>query len=199
MKFAFLSVSLLIPTATGFLFFNTPDSIPGLSEIVDAQALTRLSINLDVGREGHESRLAISNMQVDLYNETPNYDHVGLPGKNGPHPKVSSGIRRLDVIDGGHFVSLQGSQNVKASKSCWEINWKEDLPAGALVCGLEILEEYQRNDAVLPQGRVYLSFPVWTNESLKSAQERKAQVFQNVKDAQKEREEELDKYKVSNR
>ena len=167
--------------------------------MLDAQTMTRLSINLDVGKEGEGSRFAIRNMVLDLYHDPPTNEHVvGMPGKNGPHPKVSSGIRRLDVIDGGHFISQKGIEHIEATKSAWEVNWKKDLPAGALVCGFETPCEYNRNDAVLPKGRIYLSFPIWNEEGLAFAREQKAYVNKAAKEAQKERDEEIEKYRVSN-
>jgi hypothetical protein len=96
----------------------------------------------------------------------------------------------------GEFVSLTGSKLVQAIKGCWELVWKKDSPAGALLCGFEIPEEYRRNDASLSAGRVYLSFPVWTRETLTYAREQKKSVLEKAAEALKEKDEELEKYQA---
>lgn len=190
MKF-FTPILILAPTASGFLGLNGPGVAPGLTQIVDAQSTQRLSINLDIEKD--DSHLVIRNAVFDLFKDAPNDEHVPMPGFNGPHPKLSSGIRKLDVIDGGHFISLKGAQQIKTSKSCWELNWTEDAPAGALICGMEILEDYERNDARLSKGRIYLTFPVWNQEGLDSARIEKATVMKAAEEALKLKDEELSK------
>ena len=50
---------------------------------------------------------------------------------------------------------------------------RRNANAGALICGFDVPEEVARNDAAIPKGRVYMTFPVWTDESLKHLRERK--------------------------
>jgi len=57
---------------------------------------------------------------------------------------------------------------------CWEMVWRDGAPAGSLVCGFDISDDYHRNDATLPKGKTYISFPVWTTEGLADAREQKA-------------------------
>lgn len=177
---------------------NGPEQEPGLTQIIDAQPAQRLSINLDIGGEKDESHLVIRNAVFDLSKDAPNGEHVKMPGFNGPHPKLSSGVRRLDVVEGGHFISLQGTENIKTSKSCWEVNWKKDSPAGALVCGMEVLEDYKRNDASLTRGRIYLSFPVWNQEGLNFARDEKKAVMKTAEEALNLKNEEMSKYQETN-
>lgn len=191
MRIIFSSL-FLVSTASGFLFEPTVKA--GLKAIADAIPTQKVAINLDIGQEGAETRLAITGMMIDLHTDEANYDHVAMPGKNGPHPKLSSGIRKLDLIKEGQFINLGGSQLVKAVKGCWELVWKKDSPAGAFLCGFEIPEEYKRNDASLPSGRIYLSFPVWTKETLAHAREQKKQILEAAAEALKEKDEELKKY-----
>jgi len=173
-----------------------PSAKAGLKAMADAQKTQKISINLDIGKEGDNSRLAITGMTVDLHHAHADYEHVAMPGENGPHPKLSSGSRKLDLVKPGEFVSLTGSKLVKAMKGCWELVWKKDAPAGALLCGFEIPEEYKRNDASLSAGRVYLSFPIWTKETLAYAREQKKNVLERAAEALKEKDEELEKYQA---
>jgi len=190
----FFPILFLAATTNGFLFEPTVKA--GLASLADALLTQKVAINLDIGQEGSESRLSITGMTIDLHNDHADYDHVAMPGKNGPHPKLSSGIRKLNLIKEGEFVNIGGSQLVKAIKGCWELVWKKDVPAGALLCGFEIPEEYQRNEATLPSGRIYLSFPVWTAETLAYAREQKKSILQAAADALKEKDEELEKYQA---
>ena len=193
MKLLFSSFLLLAAAANGFM---TPTQAvkPGLSNIVDAQPTQKVAINLDIGGDDAVSRLAISGMTFDLHNALADYEHVLMPGFNGPHPKLSSGIRKLDLLKYGEFVSLAGAKTVKAIKGCWEMVWKEDSPAGALICGFEISEEYKRNDAVLSPGRIYLSFPVWTKETLAYAQAEKDRILSKAAEALKEKDAMMEKF-----
>ncbi len=194
MKYIF-ATAMLATSGSGFLF--EPSVKVGLKAIADAQQTQKVAINLDIGQEGAESRLAITGMMVDLHNDDADYDHVAMPGKNGPHPKLSSGIRKLNLTKEGEFISLTGSKMVKAIKGCWELVWKKDVPAGVLLCGFEIPEEYQRNEATLPPGRIYLSFPVWTKDSLAHAREQKKRILEQAAEALKEKDEELEKYQAN--
>lgn len=188
----FFSTALLAVAGNGFIF--EPTAKIGLKAIVDAQPTQKLAINMDIGKEGTNSRLAITGMMVDLHSTSAAYEHVAMPGENGPHPQLSSGSRKLDLLKQGEFVSLTGSKLVNAIKGCWELVWKKDATAGALLCGFEIPEEYKRNDASLQAGRVYLSFPVWTKDTLAYAREQKKLVLKEAADAIKEKDEALQKY-----
>ena len=113
MKISILQLVLLAElsrTTSGFLqnFFNpmmTPK--PELSQLIDNQPEQKLTINLDIGKQGDPSRLAIRDMIFGLHNDVPDQEHVPLPGKNGPHPNLSSGIRKVRHLRllCFHFVS----------------------------------------------------------------------------------------------
>jgi len=51
--------------------------------------------------------------------------------------------------------------------------WRRNAKAGSLICGFDVPEEVKRNNASIPKGRVYVTFPVWTQESLEDLRERK--------------------------
>ena len=117
---------------------------------------------------------------------------------NGPNPNLSTGARVLDILNEGEFVDRMGTKVVKALKGCWEMVWRDEAPAGGLVCGFEVPEDYKRNDAVLPKGRIYISFPIWTKEGLQHAQESKREVLAKAKEFLKKKDEELAKYSATN-
>jgi hypothetical protein len=105
--------------------------------------------------------------------EAKNYP--GLPGTNGPNPKTSTGAKHLNIHREPSFIDMTGKQSMLLDNGCWELVWRDGSSAGNLICGLESPNTYQRNDATLPQGRLYLSFLVWTKETLAKAQTYKAE------------------------
>eukprot|EP00538_Stauroneis_constricta_P001057 CAMPEP_0119560938 /NCGR_PEP_ID=MMETSP1352-20130426/16232_1 /TAXON_ID=265584 /ORGANISM="Stauroneis constricta, Strain CCMP1120" /LENGTH=293 /DNA_ID=CAMNT_0007609019 /DNA_START=140 /DNA_END=1021 /DNA_ORIENTATION=+ len=149
---------------------------PQLCDIVNAQDDTVLQITLNIGQQ-----LGIQGLTFEFHTDG-NDDVVPLPGINGPHPHLSSGARQLIVQKEGGFVSMAGAQHVKMDHACWEMVWKEDAPAGSLICGFEIMDDYKRNEVTLPKGRAYISFPIWTTEGLKMAREHKDRALGFVKD-----------------
>lgn len=195
MKLTLTVLTLLAPVTTSFQIGLGPSIKPGLVGIADAQPSQTVAINLDIGEKDSVSRLAIKGMTIDLLNELADVEtSIKMPGKNGPFPMLSSGVRKLNLLKEGEFVSLAGSQIVKALKGCWEMAWKKDSPAGSLMCGFEIPEEYQRNEATLPAGKVFMSFSVFTQETLAFAQARKERVMKVANMALKEKNEAMDKY-----
>lgn len=193
MKVTLTLLGSLVPFVSSF---NVgPAMRPGLVNIAAAQPSQKVAINLDIGENGSASRLAIKGMTIDLLNDLADSESsIKMPGKNGPFPKLSSGVRKLNLVKEGEFVSLAGAQMVKALKGCWEMVWKKDVPAGALMCGFEIPEDYHRNDATLPAGKVFMSFQIFTQETLAFAQAKKERVMKIANEALKEKEEALDKY-----
>jgi hypothetical protein len=75
--------------------------------------------------------------------------------------------------------------------------WRKGKPAGTLVCGFEIPQEYKRNAAVLPESRIFLSFPLWTAEGLKYGQEEKKKVEEEAQRFLEKRDEELYKFDMT--
>lgn len=190
-----IAVFLALPFASGFVF--PLDMVPikkGLIQTTNAQKTTPLTINLDVGVNNQDqTRMSISGLRMELSSKLANYDHPKMPGVDGPQPQLSSGVRTVNVVQGGSFISMMGQQLVETLDGCWEMIWRENAAAGTLVCGFNVPEEYQRNDAYLPKGRIYLSFPVWTRAGLKEAQTSKDYCTTRIKELTIERDEELAK------
>jgi hypothetical protein len=194
-----LVIALLCSTSMSSGFFLEPMiTKPGLLQLVEAQTDQRLSVTLVIGKEGDSSRLPIKGMVFDLHKEHAQYEHVPMPGIDGPHPNLSSGARRLDLIKEGHYSGMSGSQEVRTLKGCWEMVWRKDSPAGSLLCGFEVPEEYKRNDATLPNGRIYISFPIWTKDGLVYGRSEKERVIAQAKEHLDTKNEELEKMKETN-
>jgi hypothetical protein len=180
-------------------FFFEPMIIkPGLVQMIEAQTEQRLSVTLNIGKEGDSSRLPIKGMIFDLHKEPAQYEHVPMPGIDGPHPELSSGARRLDLIKEGHYSGMSGLQEVRTLKGCWEMVWKKDASAGTLLCGFEVPDAYKRNDATLPRGRIYISFPIWTKNGLVDGRSEKERVIAQAKEHLNTRNEELEKMQATN-
>lgn len=195
----FLTSAVLLAPTTAFIFEATQTRRPELATIVDAQPDTRVAVGLDVGKSDEgSSRLAVKGLVLDLFQSAPQDDHVKMPGTDGPHPELSAGLRKLEFVEDGQFVSLQGVKRVTGSKGSWEIVWKEGAPAGSLLCGFEVPESYTRNDATLPKGCIYLSFPVWTAETLLDMQGEKQRIMDRASEALKEKNRELKKINETN-
>jgi hypothetical protein len=193
-------VSIFIGTASmaaGYIV-PAPMSIkPGLKQRVDAQTETRLNINLEIGTKPDEVRLAVKGLVIDLFPNPTDYEHVPMPGVDGPNPKLSSGVRKLNIVEEGYFITSTGAEMVQTTKGCWEMVWRKDSPAGSLLCGFEVPKEYKRNDAILPKGGIYLSFPVWTKDTLAFARIEKARILAGAKECIDDKNEEMAKMQAT--
>jgi len=159
-----------------------------------------LKIRLDIGqvemKDGNVqmtgNRLGIDNLQLQLRgkDKSPNM-HVSLPGANGPNPQLSSGPKSLVVVNKGSYVDLTGTHSIKLEDGAWEMVWRNNAAAGALICAFNLAEEVKRNDAGIPRGRFYLTFPLWTSESLQDLRERKAKAEEKAVEAIERHESEV--------
>ena len=154
--FAILVVAAYPPhsdlSCAAFIFETKQTIRPDLNKVVDAQPDTKITVSLDVGQpDKTSSRLAVKGMTLDLV-QRPSSDGqvVKMPGRNGPHPELSAGLRHVEFVEDGKFVSMEGVKNVRGTKGAWEIVWKNDSPAGSLLCGFELTQSYSRNEATLP-------------------------------------------------
>ena len=194
MRFTITILPLFCPLASGFLFEKF-DPRPGLDKLIKDQTDQRVAVSLDITDHEHNSggRFAINNMVFDLQNVDPADEHVQMPGFNGPHPHLSAGLRRLNLVKEGSFISQMGQQFVKALNGCWELVWRDGASAGNLICGLELPEDVKRNGATLPKGKIYITFPVWTKENLEMMQLRKEKILNQAREALEEKDAELAK------
>lgn len=182
MNIAFpLSVALVALASStpcaGFTLPFTPKANPAVGKYADAQEDALLEIRLDVG-QAEGDRLGVDGLLLELGNAEAAYEHPGLPGADGPphSRRLSSGGRSLSVLRPGRFVDLTGSRCVDLEHGAWEMIWREHAKAGALICGFDLPEEVRRNSASIPAGKIYLTFPVWTQETLQELRDTKAEV-----------------------
>ena len=149
---------------------------PNLSQFAEAQESSLLKIRLDIGSDSESSsgRFGINGLFVELNgDQEANYPHPNLPGANGPNPQLSSGAKSLSVLRNGEHIGMMGSNSIPFENGAWEMIWRKNASAGALILGFDA-GEIRRNEVTLPMGRVYITFPVWTSKTLQDLRIRKA-------------------------
>ena len=227
MKLVLTHLIIFSSVANGFTAINSDPYVQkaGLRQLVDSPAKQKLSLNLDIGNEeSGGSRLAVMGLVLDLRNDEVSgcEDIITMPGKHGSHPKLSSGLRKLNVAEEGHFISSLGTEMVSIANSCWEMVrgllkipkhegtnwplyltpflfsdffssqiWRDNSHSGFLICGLDVAEEYRRNEAKLPKGQTYISFTCWTRETLREVQKSKQRILDRAEKYQKQKQEAL--------
>lgn len=175
---------------------------PDLVKTSQSQIGKHLNIRLDVANKKDPSaRMAIKGLVLKLTqnmidnNKKKNSDNGGhypeMPGSS--KPSISSGLRAADVIQEGSFVDMTGMKNAHMENGLWEVVWKDNAPSGYLLFGLDVPQELRRNSAAVPEGNVFLSFPLWTKESLQEFQGRKAALQERATKYIKERKDALEK------
>ncbi|KAG7346252.1 hypothetical protein IV203_005320 [Nitzschia inconspicua] len=172
---------------------NRQQARPDLQEMVDRQTDAKLNIQLQIGND-QVGFLAATDFVVELKHQRADYDHVTLPGADSHLSECSSGHRSLNVLNQGHYINLDGVQHIDCQMGCWEVCWVKEKPAGTLVCAFRLPKDYRRNDAVLPCGDMWLSFPLWTEQGLKSGQAEKKRIMSQIQHNLARRDEELAKY-----
>jgi len=192
MRYHFVALITIIQLASALIF---PKSDKLMNQVVAAQGITPLEINLDVGANLGSPRLNVNRMSFEISPKPANYNHPIMPGANGRSPQLSSGARTLKLIEEGYFVDMSGKKHVKALNGCWEIFWRDNALAGSLICGFDIPKEYHRNDASIPKCCLYMNFPLWTKDSLVHARESKDQILNRAKNLLDEKKDELNKMK----
>ena len=196
MKLLLLAFIASFSLSSAFLF-QQPLAHPALAELSKAQQGTLLSIQLDVdSKEG--SQLALQGLQLELLISPAKNGYPLMPGANGPNPKLSTGPLGLNVKEPARFVDLTGSQIVPLENGCWEMLWRSDAPAGALICGFHLTQTVSRNQASLNSGRIYMSFPIWTRENLVQKQAYKREVEARAAQHLQERDDKLKEMQATN-
>lgn len=128
----------------------------------------KFSIKMDIGRQG-ETHLGISDMAIQLLKDEASYT-MKLPGASGPHPKTSTGAFKMELLEPPSIITMRGKQAIEVEGQCWEMTWRKYRNCGTLCLGLVFTKGAERNGAILPAGRVYVSFPLWTQENLAAKQ-----------------------------
>lgn len=191
-RFVLLAAPLSV-AVQGFAFnvFNAFQANPKLPELAQAQTGEKFSVRFDIGQKD-QAHIVLDGLRIELLKEKVDASQkIGLPGADGPHPGMSSGALALKTLEYPSFVDLFGTQKVRFEKGCWEMIWKKDLFRGSIICGFDVPFGAKRNGAQLPQGRLYISFPVWTQEGLAKRQAEKFDAEARAKDYSKERDDEL--------
>jgi hypothetical protein len=193
----FASLILLLflsPLGSSFIFDKPAVPLADLGQLFKTQHEKRVSVDLNIDH-GEGSRLAVKGMVFDLMEDpaSSKSDFKSMPGNYWPRSSFTGGLHAMNTVEDGVFVSMNGNTVVKPLKGCWEIIWREGDPGGYLYCGLDIDQEYKRNDATLPKGNIYVSFSVWSAKGLKEYQDRKERSQERANSALKKKSDELAK------
>lgn len=189
---------------------------PFLSKYAKAQDGIILNLLLDIPEtinDWRSSRLIVDGLKFELNTQSVvpapsgeiptniSLETVASSGgvpvvESNPNPNpTSSGALGMEVLSNGRFVSLKGQQTVEFTKACWEMTWEEDNLSGELVCGLSLQQSARRNDAVLPAGHVYLTFPIANKQSLTVFQDQRDEYNNALNQYYRTQSEELEKMK----
>mmetsp|Transcript_14520 Transcript_14520/g.24191 ORF Transcript_14520/g.24191 Transcript_14520/m.24191 type:complete len:311 (-) Transcript_14520:384-1316(-) len=181
---------------------NAPSN-PLLIEYAETTSSNELNLRLDIGKFDSDVRLPVDNLCVRLdtsarpdRGENGEAPHpVPLPGADGPNPGLSSGPMTLDIVESGNYVTLDGSQSVPLTDGSWEIVWRYGNPAGSIIFAMRVSHDIKRNEATLPGGRVYVSYPLWTIEGIAEAREYVADVQNKAEQYKTERDDAINRAK----
>jgi len=102
-----------------------------------------LNLRLDITGEKNEGRFPLDGLQLELFQDKANDDHPRpvMSGANSKHAALSTGIRKLHVMNEASFIGMNGMQHAHLENGCWEITWRDGDPSGALVCGFDVPKE----------------------------------------------------------
>lgn len=176
---------------------NSPSN-PLLVEYATKQNSAKLNLRLDIGKWDSDVRLPIDNLQIRLDSTGPRPDRgengepphpVPLPGADGPNPGLSSGAMALDIMQTGTFVTLDGAQSVPLTDGAWEIVWRYGNPAGSIIFAFRVSYDVKRNEAKLPGGRLYVSYPLWTSDGIAESRKYVADIQAKAEQYKTERDE----------
>ena len=118
---------------------------------------------------------------------------VTLAGAHGPHSHLFSGVYAMDIQKDGSFINMDGMQTVALRDGVWEMIWRDESPAGLIICGFTLAEDARRNDSILEKGQIYITWPVWSKDGLEKQQARKADAEVRYKQFETESDDELEK------
>ncbi|KAL7533487.1 hypothetical protein ACHAWF_011285 [Thalassiosira exigua] len=170
-------------------------SAPELQGYAQGQTDTMLDVRLSIGVAA-DQLFAIDGFQFRLRNDpslATGEPPVPLPGAHGPRPHLSSGAYEISAMKDGSFVNMEGTQNVRFRDGVWEMIWRDESPAGLIICGFSLDSDARRNENnVLEKGQVYLTWPVWSKDGLEKQQARKAEAEAKYRKFETERDNELE-------
>jgi hypothetical protein len=193
-----LSICCEPRSALGFLPSWMPgvvlSSDPKLKRYTVGQADTLLDVRLCIGLTT-DQQFVIDDFQFQLHKDllAKEDSPIQLPGAHGPRPHLSSGIRRVNAVKDGSFINMDGVQPVELRDGVWEMIWRDESPAGLVICGFSLDRDVRRNEALLEKGHLYLTWPVWSKDGLEKQQASKADAEMKYKEFEAERDFELEK------
>lgn len=85
-------VSLVVDTTNGFAFdvFSAFRPNPALEQLAHAQNQKKFDIRFDLETKDNERHFYLNGLNIELLDEAiQKKQSTGLPGANGPNPKVS--------------------------------------------------------------------------------------------------------------
>mmetsp|Transcript_24349 Transcript_24349/g.38401 ORF Transcript_24349/g.38401 Transcript_24349/m.38401 type:complete len:287 (-) Transcript_24349:276-1136(-) len=169
-------------------------SAPELTRYARGQSDIFLDVRLTIGLNA-DQLFVIDGFKFKLCNEPLEKEDsdISLPGTNGPRPHLSSGARSVHALKDGSFINMKGLQNVEFHDGVWEMIWRDNSPAGLIICGFSLDKDARRNDALLEKGQVYLTWPVWSKDGLEKDQALRAKAEIKYKAFEAERDGELEK------
>jgi hypothetical protein len=208
--------SLTVGTPTAVAAFSSPAGLLGemlqrafkpSPELVDSsKALEQwmVAMHLDINGSGKElkyadaaERMSIQHVVFNLREQLGAGQQPGIPmpGFSGPHPGTSGGVGRLEIVKPGHYITMTGLEHPKfdAANANWELIWRKDSPAGALICGLDLTQDAIRNRCRVGKGRMYVSFPIWKRDKLDEYQAYKRETNELAERYLSDRDDELRK------
>jgi len=197
--FVVFSAPAVVVDGLAFSVFRAFDGHPGLKQLAPptTQEGAKFNIRMDIGQKDNEAHLHLKNFGIELLQEgtVKKDERVGLPGADGPHPQTSTGALPLNVFSTPSFVDMFGTQSVRFEKGAWEVVWKKDQMCGGVIIGLQVPAGATRNSntASLPAGRLYMSFPVWTEDGLAEKQGLKRETESKCKEYIEEKMDEIRK------
>lgn len=175
-----ISLLLFTTSVTSFL----PSWIPGAVSTGAPPELKKFTSQIDTVVNARfnigllsDQLFVIDHFQFQLCNDHDDAARISLPGADGPRPNLSSGPHRIEVMNDGSFINMDGLQTVQLKHGVWELVWRDDGLAGLIICGFQLDQDARRNDAILPKGNLYLTFPIWSTKGLqeKQAEKQKAE------------------------
>jgi hypothetical protein len=219
-SFFLILLALDVSDCEAFLGIPPPQSSPDrgnplLSEYAMAQSGILLNVVLDIPENVNchdttASRLVVDGLKFELITDAVLAGDVGNPLQQKPisttrrsstsssssvlvSPPISTGPLGLKIHSDGKFVSMKGQQTVSFGKGSWKMNWVDNSLLGEIVCGFYLESDAIRNDAVLPSGHVYFSFPVFSKHSMEIFETKRIDYNKALNEYYRIQYEELDK------
>ena len=190
-----LAATTSLTAALAFDVFGGFKANPVLSEFAAVKTGEQFKVRLDISQDDKAPHMYLDGLCIEMVHDVaPKNSVVGMPGADGPHPKTSTGAHILNVMSHPFFIDIFGKQKVRFEKAAWEMVWKKDHYCGSLICGFDVPVGAKRNDANLPPGRMYFSFPVWSQEGLAIRQAERFEAETKAKEYVAEKNDEMQKY-----